>query len=205
MDLYHLLTALVIPRPIAWVSTVGPDGIRNIAPHSFFNLISRQPPYLAFSSAGVKDTLRNVRSSREFVVSIVSTDLAELMNATSADAPADIDEFEAFGIEAAPAETVRAPRVAAAKAHLECRVAAELAFGDGNLVVGQILHVHVDPSIWAGGRVQPDLLDPLCRLAGSRYAPLGESFRIMRPRWSDIEDKEVRDRVPPRLTREWAP
>ena len=197
-QVYYLLTGLVIPRPIAWVSTVSPEGVDNIAPHSYFNLVSSDPPHVMFASTGVKDTLRNIRASGEFVVNLVTTDLVEEMNATATDLPPDIDEFDWVGLESAPSRTVGARRVARAKAHFECRVVHDLPVGNGNMVVGRVTHVHVDPSVWSEGRVAARLLDPVCRLAGTRYATLGDSFQLPRPAWADVQDGSVDDRVPRR-------
>ncbi|TVR28975.1 MAG: flavin reductase family protein [Nitriliruptor sp.] len=198
--LYFLLTGLVIPRPIAWVSTVSEGGVRNLAPHSYFNVVANDPPHVLFVSTGVKDTLRNVRATGEFVVNVVTLDLVEEMNATAADAPAGVDEFGWVGLDAAPSVTVTPPRVARAKAHLECRVVHDLPIGNGNLVVGEVTHVHVDPSVWTDGRIDPQKLDPVGRLSGSSYATLGEVFTLDRPSWADIADADPADRIPRRAT-----
>jgi flavin reductase (DIM6/NTAB) family NADH-FMN oxidoreductase RutF len=193
-----LLTGLVVPRPIAWVSSVGADGVRNVAPHSYFNLVAHDPPHVVFSSTGVKDTLRNVRASGVFVVNVVTQDVLEAMNATAADLPPGEDEFAWFGLEAVPAVAVAAPRVAVAKAHLECRVVHELEVGNGNLVVGEVVHVHVAPDVWRDGRVDPVLLDPVCRLAGTGYATLGDLVTLPRPRWDTVRDLPPEARIPRR-------
>lgn len=196
---YHLLTGLVIPRPVGWVSSVGPDGVRNVAPHSYFNLLSGNPPYAFFGSAGVKDSLRNVRESGEFVFNIVSSDLAELMVATSADLPRDVDEFDAFGIPSEPAVAVDAPRVAGAPAHLECRVTHEIDLeGRAHVVIAKIVHVHVDPRIWADGRIDPQRLDPIVRLGGSGFARLTDHHRIPRRSWDEVRDLTGPERIAPR-------
>ncbi|MBS3942038.1 MAG: flavin reductase family protein [Actinobacteria bacterium] len=183
---YHLLTGLVIPRPIAWVSTYGEDGVRNVAPHSYFNVVAHDPPHVVFSSSGEKDTLRNVRARGAFVVNIVTMDLVEAMNVTAADFPPAEDEFTWAGLEATDAVVVDAPRVARARAHLECRFVQEVPAGNGTIVVGEVVHLHVDPSVWHQGRVDPALLDPVCRLGGSAYAGLGQVFRLARPTWRDL-------------------
>ncbi|MFD4668119.1 flavin reductase family protein [Lentzea sp. NPDC058450] len=190
-DVYHVLTALVVPRPIAWVSTVGADGVPNVAPHSYFNLVSHDPPHVAFSTTAVRDTLTNLRARPEFVVNVVTMDLVEPMNLTSADFPPEQDEFRWAGLTAVESRTVGVPRVGEAKAHLECRVVHELAVGTATLVIGEVLHLHVDPEVWRDGRVDPRLLDPVCRLAGSGYAALGDVFRLDRPRWTDLERQEA--------------
>jgi flavin reductase (DIM6/NTAB) family NADH-FMN oxidoreductase RutF len=197
-EIYLLLTGLVVPRPIAWVSTLDPHGVPNVAPHSYFNLVAHDPPHVMFSSSGVKDTLRNVRATGEFVVNVVTLDLVEEMNATATDLPPGVDEFAWVGLAAAASASVAPPRVARAKAHLECRVVHELAVGHGHLVVGEVTHLHVDPDVWSDGRIDPALLDPVCRLSGTAYAPLGEVFRLPRPRWSQVADAPQEDRVPRR-------
>lgn len=184
-QVYFLMTGLVIPRPIAWVSTVSADGTPNVAPHSYFNVVAHDPPHVVFSSSGVKDTLRNVRATREFVVNAATMDVVEAMNYTATDFPPGEDELAWAGLDAAPARVVAPPRIAAARAHLECRFVDEVAAGNGHIVVGRVVHIHVDPSCWRGGRVDPELLDPVCRLAGTRYARLGEVFQLPRPSWEE--------------------
>jgi flavin reductase (DIM6/NTAB) family NADH-FMN oxidoreductase RutF len=195
-QVYFVMTGLVIPRPIAWVSTYGPDGVRNVAPHSYFNLVAHDPPHVVFSSSGVKDTLRNVRERGEFVVNLVSMDVVEPMNFTSTDFPPDQDEFEWAGLSEQPAHTVDAPRVAQAPAHLECRLVMEVPAGNGNLVIGEVVHVHVSSRVWREGRIDPTLLDPVCRLAGTGYARLGEVFRLPRPTWAEVEGTQGQEAMP---------
>lgn len=194
---YPLLTALVVPRPIAWVSSIDAAGVRNLAPHSYFNAVSSKPPHVVFSSNGVKDTLRNVRATGEFVLSIVTGHVLEEMNASAADLPSDVDEFDWLGIEAAPSVTVAPPRVAAAKANLECRVVHELPVGaDSHVVVGEVLHIHVAPDVWRAGRVDVGALDPIARLAGADYAHLAEPLTLPRPRWASIAELPPGERIP---------
>lgn len=183
---YHLITGLVVPRPIAWVSTLAADGTRNVAPHSYFNVVAHDPPHVVFSSSGVKDTLRNLRERPEFVVNVVTAEVVEPMNFTSTDFPRDQDEFDWAGITPVPSVAVAPPRVGEAKAHLECVVRDVVAAGNGHVVIGEVVHVHVVESVWASGRVDPRLLDPIARLSGSSYARLGEVFTLPRPRWSDV-------------------
>ena len=197
-QVYLLVTGLVVPRPIGWISTLGEDGVRNVAPHSFFNIVASRPPHVMFSSVGLKDTVRNTRATGEFVVNIVTTEVTEIMNATSADLPHGEDEFDWFGIEAAPSRTVAAPRVAAAKAHLECRVVQEVELAGSHVVIGEVQHVHVAPAVWKDGRVDPELLDPVLRLAGTGYAELGEVYKLPRPTWDDVRDVPPEDRIPRR-------
>jgi flavin reductase (DIM6/NTAB) family NADH-FMN oxidoreductase RutF len=152
-DRYLLMTGLVVPRPIAWVSTRSRDGVDNVAPHSYFNAVSSDPVHIMFVSTGVKDTLLNVRDRGEFVVNLVSMDLLEEMNATATDLPPGVDEFDWVGLERAPSRVVAPPRVAAAKAHLECRFAQEVPVGDSFLVLGEVVHVRATlrGNTWTSG------------------------------------------------------
>ena len=186
-DGYFLLTGLVVPRPIAWVSTIAASGTRNIAPHSFFNVVSARPPIVQFVSSGVKDTLRNVRANSEFVVNIVGEDLLEQMNLTAADFPPDHDEFDWADLAAVPSDTVRPVRVADAKAALECSVRQILQIGDAHMVFGDIRRIHVSGEIMHEGRVDPERLRPVGRLAGSHYSIVSEIVSIPRPTYADLE------------------
>jgi flavin reductase (DIM6/NTAB) family NADH-FMN oxidoreductase RutF len=144
----------------------------NLAPYSYFNLVADRPPHVMFSSIGVKDTLRNVRETGEFVVNLAGRSELSALDLTAASPPVGVTEFELGGVTTASSRRVRPPRVAEAKAHLECRVVDEVAAGNGHLVVGRVVHVHVDPSVWADGRVVPALYDPVVRLS-RRYGALG--------------------------------
>jgi flavin reductase (DIM6/NTAB) family NADH-FMN oxidoreductase RutF len=187
-DFYQLMTALVIPRPIGWISTISAKGVRNVAPYSYFNLMGSDPFYVAFGSTSEKDNVSNLRQVPEFVVNIVSMDMLEKMNFTSADFPADEDEFEWAGLTPLPAAKVRPARVGEAKAHLECEVVQIVDDHNTHIVLGRVIHAHVDPSVWKNGRVDPRLLDPVCRLSGSAYASLGEIVNVARPLWSEIKN-----------------
>lgn len=195
-EVYYLLTGLVIPRPIAWVSTLSPEGTRNLAPHSYFQLVAHDPPHVIFSSIGVKDSLANIRATGELVVNLTSADLLERLNFTATDFPPGEDEFDWAELDAAPSAVVGPPRVAEARAHLECRLVEEVAAGNGNVVVAEVVHVHVDPSVWRHGRVDPELLDPVGRLAGSAYARLGEIVKLPRPGWTDVEGSTGLETMP---------
>ncbi len=204
-EVYFVMTGLVVPRPIAWVSTYGPgqrghpDRVRNVAPHSYFNAVSNDPPHVVFASTGIKDTLRNVREHGEFVINLVTEDVVEVMNFTAADLPRDEDEFTWAQLIETPAVRVDAPRVAEAHAHLECRVTQEVAVGNGNLVIAEVVHVHVDPGLWADGRIDPDAYEAVARLAGSGYASLGERFKLPRPSWErDVRGTAHGEAIPRR-------
>ena len=193
---YFLMNALVIPRPIGWISTVSAEGVRNLAPYSHFNLMGSNPFYLAFASTGVKDSLTNLREVPEFVANIVSLQLLERMNFTSCDFPPEEEEFGWAGLTPVPAAKVRPPRVGEAKAHLECAVKHIYTDGAANIVIARILHAHVDRSVWRDGRVDPMLLDPACRLAGSSYARLGELVNVQRPEWKNVQGTEGQQAMP---------
>lgn len=181
---YFLLTSLIVPRPIAWVSTLAPDGTGNLAPHSYCNIISTRPPIVHFTSTGVKDTLRNVRATGEFVLNVVDRDLVEAMNLTAADFPPEVDERAWAGLEATASEVVAPPRVAAAPAALECTVRALLAMGDGTMVFGDVRRIHVRDDLWRGGRVHG--LRAVGRLSGSGYTTTDDVFRLERPTWAEV-------------------
>lgn len=186
---YFLLTSLVVPRPIAWVSTVSEESVLNVAPHSYFNAISSAPPIVHFTSTGVKDTLRNIRATGEFVVNIVSLDLVEQMNLTAADFPPEEDEFEWAGLAPAPSSVVRPPRVARAKAAMECTLNQVVSLGNGNMAFGDVVRFHIDESVMRDGRVLPDLLRPVARLGGSMYTDAAAGlFEKRRPTWADVKD-----------------
>jgi flavin reductase (DIM6/NTAB) family NADH-FMN oxidoreductase RutF len=170
--------------------------LRNLAPYSYFNLMGSDPPYVAFGSSGIKDSLSNLREVPEFVANIVTMHLLERMNFTSTDFPRDEDEFGWADLTPVPAATVRPPRVGEAKAHLECEVAQIVTDRNTNIVLGRIVHAHVDPSVWRSGRVDPQLLDPVCRLAGSGYAALGTLFNVQRPQWKNVEGTSGQEAMP---------
>lgn len=185
-ELYTLLTSLVVPRPIAWISTLGTNGVRNLAPHSYYNIVSSAPPIVHFTSSGAKDTLANVQATGEFVVNVVSRDLLAEMNATAAGLPPDEDEFRWADLEAVDSETVAPPRVARARAALECRRRQVLAMGNGTMVFGDVTRVVVDDAVWRDGRVDHTLLEPVGRLAGAAYALLTDTESLPRPTWEDV-------------------
>jgi len=195
-DFYQLMTALVIPRPIGWISTISARGMRNVAPYSYFNLMGSDPFYVAFGSSGVKDSLANLREVPEFVANIVSMDVLEKMNFTSTDFPRDEDEFAWAGLTPALSAKVRPFRVAEAKAHLECALVQVVSDRNTHIALGRVVHAHVDPAVWREGRVDPRLLDPVCRLSGSGYAALGELVNVPRPVWSDVRATEGQQAMP---------
>jgi flavin reductase (DIM6/NTAB) family NADH-FMN oxidoreductase RutF len=195
-EFYLMMTALVIPRPIGWISTLSPEGTRNLAPYSYFNLMGSDPFYVAFGSTEEKDTVANLRKVPEFVANIVTMHVLEKMNFTSTDFPHAEDEFSWAGLTPVPAAKVRPPRVGEAKAHLECRVVQIVDDNNTHIVLGRIVHAHVDPSVWRDGRIDPTLLDPVCRLSGSGYARLGELVNVQRPVWSKVAGTAGQEAMP---------
>jgi flavin reductase (DIM6/NTAB) family NADH-FMN oxidoreductase RutF len=191
---YFLLTSIVVPRPIAWVSTVDERGNRNLAPYSYFNICSATPPIVHFTSTAPKHSIANVKATGEFVVNIVSDDLAQAMRTTSATFEPGEDEFEWARLEAAPSVRVGAPRVARAKVALECRLRKLLEMGEGTMAFGDVLHVHVDGSVWRDGRVDPTLLEPVGRLSGMSYTTISDVYSLEIPEdiRRRVEDYRVR-------------
>ncbi len=185
---YRLLTASVVPRPIAWVSSRSAGGVDNLAPHSFFTVVSTDPAMLAFTSVGRKDTLRNIEATGEFVVNVAPGGLAELVNATSTDYPPELGEFDAEGVEREPSLTVAPPRVAASPVAFECRLHEVRPTGNCFVVVGLVLHAAVADAVAVGDmRTSPHVdirvLDPWARLGADEWGRLGELRDLVRPRY----------------------
>ena len=186
---YKLLIGCVVPRPIAWVSTVGANGVNNLAPFRFFMGVCGDPPTIAFSSGprakDHKDTVRNAEHTGDFVVNIVDDDRAEAMNLTSGEYPPGVDEFALTGLTAAPGVRVRSPRVLQAPVSLECRVAQVIPVGRGphSLVLGEIVYFHVRDDVYdaATGRIDVARLKPVGRLAGHQYSYIHDIFEMKRP------------------------
>jgi len=183
--------ALVVPRPIGWVSTIAKDGIANLAPYSFFNAISDRPPMLMFSSGGTKDSLRNILDTGEFTCSIACWALREQMNLSSAPVAARVDEFELAGLTKAASRFVKPPRVAEAPAAFECRLWQVLpllparAGGEPvyTMVIGEVVGVYIDDAFIRDGQVQSGAMRPLARLGYMDYSVLSPEamFRMNRP------------------------
>lgn len=185
--IYPLLNSVVVPRPIAWVSTRSESGVDNLAPHSFFTISSVRPPVVQFTSVGDKDTLRNAVSSGEFVVCLAGEPLLEQVNASGTDYPADTSEFDAVGVTRAPSHVVRPPRVAESPVALECRVVGTREFGGGDTVVfGEVVWVVVDEAALRDDRPAIDLLRPLARLGANEWCKVGEVTDHRRVPYSEL-------------------
>ncbi|WP_416968877.1 flavin reductase family protein [Streptomyces sp. 4F14] len=183
---YRLLTAVVVPRPIAWVSTLTADGATaNLAPHSFFSVASTDPPVVQFTSVGRKDTLRNIEATREFVVNLAPEPLFEQINDTATDFPSGEGEFDAVGIEKEPSLKVKPPRVAASPVALECRLHTTLGIGNSTLVLGEVVHAVVDDSVLVDGHPDIHRLRPLARLGRDEWGLLGEIRELRRIAYRD--------------------
>ena len=190
-DAYGWMADAITPRPIAWVSTISADGRTNLAPFSFFNGVTGNPPTLMFSAVNLrdgtkKDTVRNIEETGEFVVNLVSHALAEKMNACAALLPYGESEFEAFGIASAAATKVKALRVAEAPVAFECTLHSIMRIGEGagaaNVVFGRIVAAQVsDAVLGAGGGIDAGLLDTVGRRGGEDYVTTRERFTLRRP------------------------
>ncbi|MDE1714363.1 flavin reductase family protein (plasmid) [Chromobacterium amazonense] len=189
-NLYQLLVGCILPRPIAWVSTQDMKGVCNLAPFSFFNVMSVTPPLLGISilkqaSERDKDTLANIRLTGELVVNIVNLPLAEAMNVTCGAYASDVDEFELAGLARATSVTVKPPGVAEAPVRLECTLHQCLSFGHGsgagNLVLAEVKYIHVADEVWRDGAVDDLALQAVGKLGGDRYSLAEPAFSLARP------------------------
>ena len=191
-EFYRILIAAVAPRPIAWVSTLN-AGQLNLAPFSFFNVVSAKPPLLGFSPSlrqvdnrpAPKDTLRNIRETGEFVVNVVTFAASEAMNLTSGDYESSINEFELAGLTTRPSQVVRPPQVAESPVSFECKVERIIDFGSeppsGSLVIGEIVCVHIEDEALKEGQLDPNSLDLIGRMGGTQYSRTTARFDMKRP------------------------
>ncbi|MFF9914021.1 flavin reductase family protein [Streptomyces sp. NPDC013457] len=177
---YRLLTATVVPRPIAWISTTSADGTDNLAPHSFFTISSVTPPVVQFTSVGRKDSLRNIEDTGAFVVNLSPEPLFEQINATATDFPRGVSEFDACGVEREPSLRIKPPRVASSPVALECELHSTLRIGDSTVVFGRVVHAAVDESVLVDGHPDITLMRPLTRLGRNEWGTLGGIREIAR-------------------------
>lgn len=182
---YRLLNSLVVPRPIAWVSTLDARGRANLAPHSFFSVASSDPPTVMFTSVGDKDTLRNVRETGEFVVSVASAPLLHWVNDSSAPFEHGADEAEELGIAMEPSAEVAPARVAASPASIECRLDRLVEVGSSTVVLGTVVLVTVVEDALEGSHPMMERLMPLSRLGRNEWGLPPEVIRLDRPRTVD--------------------
>jgi flavin reductase (DIM6/NTAB) family NADH-FMN oxidoreductase RutF len=191
MDIYKLMVGVIVPRPIAFVSSISPDGVLNLAPFSFFTAISANPPVVCFSpmvrgsDGSVKDTLRNIAATKEFVVNVVSEDFAQQMNVCSTEFSPDVDEFAASHLTPIPSDLVKPPRVAESHVNMECRLVQIVTISEkplgGSLVIGEVVRFHVDDAVVRDFKADPDLLRPIGRMGGPTYTRVTDRFDMERP------------------------
>jgi flavin reductase (DIM6/NTAB) family NADH-FMN oxidoreductase RutF len=202
---HNPFNALVVPRPIGWISSLAADGSVNLAPFSFFNAVSYTPPQVIFSGgprpapkgadAPKKDSVANVEATGEFVANLATWDLRVQMNRSSIEAPPDFDEFDYAGLTKAPAELVKPPRVAECLAHLECRYLQSVTLkalpghGPNTIIVGEVIGIHIDERVLTDGMVDMAKLKPIGRLGYMDYCVVEEVFSMRRPRWPEDADK----------------
>ncbi len=188
-DKYKLLIGGVIPRPIAWVSSLTPDGIVNVAPFSYFNVACIEPMMVSIAvirkPGGVlKDTSRNIQATGDFVINMVDVYNVEAVNQTSADYPANMSEADELGLTKVPSLVVKAPRIAEARVHFECKLHQVVPLGDpvsSDIIIGEVVHVHVADELYFDGKIDPRKLAPVSRMAGHTYGTVGELFDHPRP------------------------
>jgi flavin reductase (DIM6/NTAB) family NADH-FMN oxidoreductase RutF len=191
-DIYKLMIGMVVPRPIAFVSSLDEHGIRNLAPFSYFMACTASPPVVCFVSSyrsgdtPTKDTLRNIVATKEFVVNIVSEEFAEQMNLTAADVAPEVDEFELSGLTPVASELVKPPRVGESHAQMECRLRQLLQIGNhpggGTVIFGDVLRFHVDPAVVDGHKIDPEKLQAVGRMGGPTYVRTRDRFDMIRPK-----------------------
>lgn len=190
VNVYKLMIGSIVPRPIAFVSTLSADGVANLAPFSFFTAVSAAPPVIGFSpmigmDGRRKDSINNAEATGEFVVNVVSEDFGPAMVQTSADVAPDVDEFALAGFTPAPSACVRPPRVAEARIAMECRLHEIVTVGSGpmsgSFVMGEVLRFYVDDAIVENFRIDADALAAIGRMAGNSYTRTGDRFDMARP------------------------
>lgn len=190
-DRYKLLVGSVVPRPIAFVSTTSVDGVNNLAPFSFFNVVCSNPPTVCFSpmrkgpSALKKDSLVNIEATGEFVINVVDESFVGPMNMCSADFEPDESEWVACGLTAVPSEVVAPPRVAESPVQMECKLRQIVEISDqpggGSLVIGEVVRMHVRDDLYEKGRVVTERWNPIGRMAGATYVRCHDTFELERP------------------------
>jgi flavin reductase (DIM6/NTAB) family NADH-FMN oxidoreductase RutF len=177
---YRLITGIVVPRPIAWVTSLSGGGVLNLAPFSAFTFVSPKPPMLAISvgrKGGLyKDTAQNILNNEEYVVHIADSSLMNAVHESSTEHPPDVSEVEELRLSTLPGERIKVPRLTAAPIAMECRFRQCLEFGEtrSRLIVGEVLVFHIRDGLVNNGKIETEALDPIARIAGPRYAKLGE-------------------------------
>ena len=190
-DIAKLLVGAVVPRPIAFVSTLSAEGALNLAPFSYFTVASSNPPVICFTpiirrDGSKKDTLVNIEATGEFVVNVVSEEIAAQMNVCSGEYPPEVDEFSVSGLTPVPSDLVKPPRVKESRVNMECRLVQIVQIsgkpGGGSLVLGEVVRFHVDGGIVSGDSIDPDKLRPVGRMGGPTYVRTTDRFDLERPK-----------------------
>ena len=177
----------LVARPIGWLSTLSMEGVANLAPYSFFNIVSERPHYVVFGSTGYKDSLRNIEATGEFAVNVATYSIREAMNMSSSVVPSHVDEFVLAGLTKAPCQLIKAPRVAESPANFECRLhrTIELPDDEGKvsnwLVLGRVIGVHIDDRFIENGRVNSNAMQMISRVGYAEYATIDDIWRMRRP------------------------
>jgi flavin reductase (DIM6/NTAB) family NADH-FMN oxidoreductase RutF len=190
-DLYFLLTSVVVPRPISWISTLAADGTMNLAPHSYTTVLAADPPVVCFVSVGQKDSLRNARETGDFVYNLAGLDFLESINLSAANFPPDESEFDWTGLASCPSDHVKSPRVADAPVSMEAQVVGiqQILDSKNYLVMGRVVRIHLAERIMTGDRVDPLKLNPVGRLSGSMYSLQGGLVSLKRPTYQSLLDE----------------
>jgi flavin reductase (DIM6/NTAB) family NADH-FMN oxidoreductase RutF len=191
-NIEKLMVSVILPRPIAWVSTISAEGVVNLAPFSYFTAVCPKPPVICFSpvirfsDGAKKDTLRNIEATGEFVVNVVSEEVATQMVHCAGEYPPDVSEFTVAGLTPIPSDLVKPPRVKESHVHMECRLLQIVTVSDepggGSLVMGTVLRFHVDDGVLTEGRVDPGKLRAIGRMGGQEYTRTMDRFPLTRPK-----------------------
>jgi flavin reductase (DIM6/NTAB) family NADH-FMN oxidoreductase RutF len=189
-SIYKLLTGIIIPRPIGWISTISEEGITNLAPFSYFNAVGDDPPHVMFAAGrgqnSNKDTLNNVLATKQFVVNMVTEDLVEQMNSTAQGIPSHESEFDLANLTPIPSLKIKPPRVKESPITMECELVhhytlVDNKFGGSTILVGRIVMFHIDENVLLDDfKIDLNTYKPVARLAGANYSKLGELFSVKR-------------------------
>lgn len=205
LENYKLLIGSVLPRPIAFVSSMGKEGVVNAAPFSFFTVVSTEPPMISVTAMRKpgniqKDTARYIGETGEFVVHVVDTDNVAQVNETATDFPPHVSEVDTVGLTLHPSVRVKVPRIAESKIQMECRLHQMLPLGgtseapNADLIIGEVVMFHVQDELLSEGRIITETLNPVGRLAGTTYGKLGEMFSMPRLSYEEWQQKKTQEK-----------